>query len=294
MPSGAYLGLAPSTALSQTKTPSLITQLIEKNIIDTPVWSLWLINGKDGIFSIGGTSAQSLRRAAIETDDELTRSRTPEMKRDGIMVSRTSTEIEREAALSSTEWKWSKVQGAEGWWQILMRGIWVDGIKVLENQPIVLDVSTLPDCMLSWPNASEINTPFILAPPIAARAFYSSISGSRQLPPPYDQFHAYPCFNPPKIHFEFSGWNVEVFKGKRDKETFSPRGRFSLGRMAAGSGYCVGIVVESRMGKGTSLEAGTGTTMEGANELEDVWIVGEPFFRDAQVAFNVSSSSRQI
>jgi 2-hydroxychromene-2-carboxylate isomerase len=122
---------------------SLMTQLIEKNIIDTPVWSLVLINGKDGIFSIGGTSAPSLRRAAIETDDALTRSRTDEMKRDGIAVPRTATEIETEAELSSTEWKWSKVQGAEGWWQILMRGIWVDGVKVLENQPIVLDVSTL-------------------------------------------------------------------------------------------------------------------------------------------------------
>jgi hypothetical protein len=269
-----------------------MTQLIEKNIIDTPVWSLVLINGKDGIFSIGGTSAPSLRRAAIETDDELTRSRAPETKRDGIMVPRTATEIESEAALSSTEWKWSKVQGAEGWWQILMRGIWVDGIRTLENQPIVLDVSTLPNCILSWPNAPEINTPFILAPPIAARAFYSSISGSRQLPSPYDQFHTYPCFNPPKIHFEFAGWNVEVFKGKRDKGSFSPGGRFSLGRMTAGSGYCVGIVVESRMGKGIPLGAETGnigprTPMEGANGLEDVWIVGEPFFRDVQVAFDV-------
>jgi len=88
---------------------------------------------------------------------------------------------------------------------------------------------------------------------------------------------------------------VEVLKGKRDKGTFSPGGRFSLGRMASGSGYCVGIVVESRMGKGMSLgtEAGNRgfeTSMEGGNGLEDVWIVGEPFFRDVQVAFNVSST----
>jgi hypothetical protein len=129
---------------------------------------------------------------------------------------------------------------------------------------------------------------------MAARSFYSSISGSRQLPPPHDQFHAYPCFNPPKIHFEFAGWNVDVLKGKRDKGTFSPGGRFSLGRMTAGSGYCVGIVVESRMGKGRSLGSetgnkGFGTSLEGGNGMEDVWIIGEPFFRDVQVAFNVSS-----
>jgi hypothetical protein len=63
------------------------------------------------------------------------------MKRDGIAAPRTAAEIEKVAALSSNEWKWSMVQGAEGWWQILMRGIWVDGIKVLDNQPVVLDVS---------------------------------------------------------------------------------------------------------------------------------------------------------
>ncbi|KAH8795490.1 aspartic peptidase domain-containing protein [Hyaloscypha finlandica] len=275
LPSGAYLGLAASTALSQTKTVSLMMQMIEKNVINTPVWSLVLINGKDGIFSIGGTSAPSVRRAKMETDDELARAGNYEVKRDEVVASRSAADIEMEADLSANEWKWSKVQGAEGWWQILMRGIWVDGNKVLENQPIVLD----------------INTPFILAPPVAARAFYSSVSWSRQLPPPYDQFHAYPCFNPPKIHFEFAGWNVEVLKGKRDKGAFSAGGRFSLGRMASGSGYCLGIVVESRMGKGMSLGTEAGnmgfeTSMEGGNGLEDVWIVGEPFFRDVQVAFD--------
>ncbi|KAE9371443.1 acid protease [Stipitochalara longipes BDJ] len=275
LPSGAYLGLAPFTALSQTKTTSLMQQLIDKSIIDTPVWSLVLINGKDGIFTIGGTSARSLRRVEVETDYELARYANHEVKRDGLVASRSASDIEMAAALSSNQWAWSKVQGAEGWWQILMRGIWVNGIKEIENQLIVLDV----------------NTPFILAPPVAARAFYSSISGSRQLPPPYDRFHAYPCFNPPKIHFEFAGWNAEVLKGKRDKGTFSPGGRFLLGRMAPGSGYCIGIVVASKMGKEMPLGTEKGnmdsrTSMEGGKGLEDVWIVGEPFFRDVQVAFN--------
>jgi hypothetical protein len=294
LPSGAYLGLAPSTALSQTRTVSLLQQLIEKNVIDTPVWSLVLINGNDGIFSIGGTSAPSLRQAEIETHDELARLGTQETRRDVIVAPRSLDELETEAALSSNEWKWSKVQGAEGWWQILMRGIWVDGVKVLDNQLIVLDVGTAQSSNnLSQANSCQINTPFILAPAAAARAFYSSISGSRQLAPPYDQFHAYPCFNPPKLHFEFAGWNVEVLKGKRDKGKSSPRSRFSLGRMAAGSGYCVGTIVESRMGTRHPLETGTGnmdfeTSTEGGNGLEDVWIVGEPFFRDVQVAFNVS------
>jgi hypothetical protein len=116
-------------------------QMIEKNVINTPVWSLVLINGKDGIFSIGGTSTPSVRRAKIRTGDELARAGNYEVKRDGVVASRSAADIEMEADLSANEWKWSKVQGAEGWWQILMRGIWVDGNKVLENQPIVLDVS---------------------------------------------------------------------------------------------------------------------------------------------------------
>ena len=139
---------------------------------------------------------------------------------------------------------------------------------------------------------AQVNTPFIVAPPSAAKDFYSSIAGSRQLPHPYGQFHAYPCFNPPKVHFEFLAQRFEVLKGKHDEGTFSPGGRFSLGRMNSGSGYCIGIVVESRMGDGMSLsgtEERTSThSSVGGNGLSDVWIVGEPFFRDVEVVFNVS------
>ncbi|KAH7410971.1 aspartic peptidase domain-containing protein [Cadophora sp. MPI-SDFR-AT-0126] len=264
LPSGAYLGLAPSAWLSQTKTDGLLQQLMEKKAINVPMWSLLLINGKEGLFSIGGTSADSVRQAEKETDEMLNPGEHDETKRD---TSKANAEDDVK------DWKWMKVHGAEGWWQILMRGIWVDGIKVLDNQPIILDV----------------NTPFIVAPPLAARSFYSSISGSRQLSPPYDQFHAYPCFNPPKVHFEFEQWNVQVLKGNRDRGTFSPGGRFSLGRMVTGSGYCIGIVVESRMGVGTALarrETGSTVSVDGGNGLADVWIIGEPFFRDVQVAFD--------
>jgi len=131
----------------------------------------------------------------------------------------------------------------------------------------------------------QINTPFILAPPAAAQALYSSISGSRRMPVPYDQFYAYPCLNPPQIHFEFGkDWKVQVLKGKRDKGTFSPGGRFSLGRMTAGSGYCIGIVVESKMGMENSPTAND-------KGLEEVWVLGEPFYSDCQAAFDVSNSS---
>lgn len=272
LPSGAYFGLAPSTALSQIKTTSLMPQLIEKQIIDTPLWSIILINGNEGIFSLGGTSVASVREVERETADDLARV-------DGHKNSERANRDSRKADDDPNDWKWIKVQGAEGWWQILMRGIWIDGIEVLENQAVVLDV----------------NTPFIIAPRLAARTFYSSISGSKQLPPPYDQFHAYPCFNPPRIHFDFANWKIEVLKGKRDHGTFSPGGRFSLGRMTTGSGYCIGVVVESRMGLSTSdadaRNPNFGIHIEGGDGLSDVWVIGEPIFRDAQIAFNVSVPS---
>lgn len=132
LPSGAYLGLAPSASLSQTKTLGLLQQLLEKKAIDVPVWSLLLINGKEGILSIGGTSAASVRQAEKETDEMLSTGEHDETKRD-------TSQAKAEDDLK--DWKWMKVQGADGWWQILMRGIWVDGIKVMDNQPIILDVS---------------------------------------------------------------------------------------------------------------------------------------------------------
>lgn len=85
--------------------------------------------------------------------------------------------------------------------------------------------------------------------------------------------------------------NVEVLKGKRDKGTFSPGGRFSLGRMTMGSGFCLGVVVESRMDPvniADVRESTSGVRIDGGNGLSDVWIIGEPFFRDVQVAFDVS------
>ncbi len=41
-------------------------------------------------------------------------------------------------------WKWSPIEGAAGWWQILMRGIWADGVKIMKNQPCVIDVRCFP------------------------------------------------------------------------------------------------------------------------------------------------------
>lgn len=87
---------------------------------------------------------------------------------------------------------------------------------------------------------------------------------------------------------------MAVLKGRRDKGTSAPGGRFSLGRVTMGSGYCVGIVVESRMGVEDQGNKKKEAGLSGGNGLADVWIIGEPFFRDVQVAFDVGSSTHRL
>ena len=147
----------------------------------------------------------------------------------------------------------------------------------------------------------QINTPFILAPPLAAKAFYASISGSRPLEPPHSNFYAFPCINPPELEFEFYGTRFPVMRGGRGLEWDSaivPGGKFSLGRLRHGSGYCVGAVVETRMGLKEEMvgnrKQGLGLAAAGAgnlagNGMRDVWVIGEGFFRGAGAIFDVSS-----
>jgi hypothetical protein len=91
----------------------------------------------------------------------------------------------------------------------------------------------------------------------------------------------------------FDDWRVKVWKGNRDLGTFSPGGRFSLGRMAMGSGYCVGMVLESRFGEEKKQWGGSNWDKDDEEGLglDDAWIIGEGFFNDVQVAFDVSSIS---
>lgn len=172
--------------------------------------------------------------------------------------------------------------------QILMQGVWVDGARVLQNQAVVID----------------INSPFILAPPLAAKAFYSSVSGSWPLPAPHSNFYAYPCLNPPVVQFEFGSHRFPFMQGGRGADwTGTPGGQFSLGRLKEGSGYCVGAVVQTRMDvreeqhRGDHLmESKRSTRKNGSmsqgglagNGMRDVWVIGEGFFRGIGGAFDVS------
>ena len=80
-----------------------------------------------------------------------------------------------------------------------------------------------------------------------------------------------------------------------------PGGKFSLGRLEAGSGYCVGAVVETRMGireerdevvhDGKRGRSAAGRGGLGGNGMRDVWVIGEGFFRGVGGVFDVSLSS---
>lgn len=87
-----------------------------------------------------------------------------------------------------------------------------------------------------------------------------------------------------------------------------PGGKFSLGRLREGSGYCIGAVVETRMGVGRGAEVvgkrgrsgkgkggfgenggvGVGAGELAGNGMRDVWVLGEGFFRGVGGVFDVS------
>lgn len=148
-PSGSTLGLASSESLRQTKSTSLLRQLLKKGAIQRPIFSLTLINGQEGILSVGGTSAKAIELVEEQTKAELDRAGAIErgdIPANADLLSaldkREIREVDHTDGSDTWEkdWRWIKVQGAEGWWQILMQGVWVDGIKILRNQATVIDV----------------------------------------------------------------------------------------------------------------------------------------------------------
>lgn len=153
------LGLAPSTHLSQTKTPTLLQQLVEQKIIERGVFSVMLINGQEGVLSVGGTGAEAVDMVEAQTRRQLDEIGALERTTSPVTGQTASPDVhpilKREIEADTTivqdptpdwrsGWKWSKVQGAEGWWQVLMQGVWVDGSRVLKNQPVVIDVRPAP------------------------------------------------------------------------------------------------------------------------------------------------------
>jgi len=148
--SGSTLGLAPSEHVSQTGSMSLLKQLIDKEAIQQPIFSLTLINGQEGILSIGGTAANAIEMVVSQTKNSLDTLGAIE-RGESLPIQRSSPLVKRGRKVKEVEprhadweegWAWNKVQGADGWWQVLVQGIWVDGSKVLQNQAAVIDVQS--------------------------------------------------------------------------------------------------------------------------------------------------------
>ena len=107
-----------------------------------------LLNGQDGVLSVGGTAASTIEMVVSQTENALNQMGETEK---GIVApveklpplvkrGRHGKEVVTKREDWETGWAWTEVQGAEGWWQLLMRGVWVDGSKVLQNQAVVIDV----------------------------------------------------------------------------------------------------------------------------------------------------------
>ena len=275
--SGSVLGLSPSSSsssLSRLDSPPFLQQLLSKQILTKDIFSLTLLDSTSGVLSLGGTLAFQVEEAKIRTKVELDLlgdpTATSEKIDNKVTELLTSTFPER----LEDQFRWVSIRGAaEGWWTALLAGLWVNGLKVLKNQPVLLD----------------IQSPFLLAPPLAARIFYESIGGSSRLAAPYEMFWKFPCLNKPKVMLEFGGWFFPVMsnEGSRSEALWGPDGgRLSLGKLdmggnGTGSGYCVGRVLETRMG----LQSKEGVAWEGSG-LRDVWVLGEPAFWGVGIAFD--------
>lgn len=246
----------------------MLDQLHAQSLVPFRIWSITILDSENGVLTMGETIAKEVEKAKIQAELELDHFGNDIATREWI-----SQQTEEQLRLSMSDllpfdshFKWTELHGAAGWWTALISGVWVNGAKVLKNQPVLFD----------------IQCPFILAPPYAIATFYQAIGGTFRLPPPHDQFFAFSCANGNSISmaFEIGGWSFPALIGQhtRGDSLHGPTGgRFSLGKMDNGTGYCVGVVVETRNGEGE----------EGRKSgLKDAWVLGEPFFHGMGMAFD--------
>ena len=186
------------------------------------------------------------------------------------------------------EWRWIELKGqVEGYWEVVMQSVFVEGIRVLRGIPrVVIDVS----CAL------------IIGPGEMVEVIWGFVDGARRLwevvgevNMDYAEWNldreaiegewwVYPCLNEPLIQLEFAGWGFPVE-------------RVGLGRIAEGSGYCVGSIVGWPKHNRTD-GVNTNPERHQIHEKEDedrggdeerVWVLGGPFWAGVIGVFDVSS-----
>jgi hypothetical protein len=271
--SGSVVGLAPSITLARLSAPSLLQQLFEEGHVDRNLFSLTLLDAQSGTLSLGGTIAEKIEEQKTQFQVRLDNFGNPLATQDFIdMEVRTRMSSSLPPSVKE-QFRWVGVHGAEGWWTTLMGGVWINGAKIISDQPVLFD----------------IQSPFVLAPPAAARRFYQGIHATKRLPKPHDNMFAFPCLNQPNIAFEFARWIFPTLSGDVSmEERFDGPlgGKLSLGKLRNGTGYCLGAVVETSMGVVNQAEAES-NGMRAGDGLKNFWVIGEPFFRGTGVAFDL-------
>jgi len=128
-------------------------------VIQRNLFSIMLLNAREGVLSLGGTAAEAVKAAIDDTENALRRlgdtqphvedsmlNATEPFTGEDVLEGVAKRQLDTQASSDWTDkWKWTPVQGAEGWWQILMRGVWINGAKVLSNQPTIIDVRGLSE-----------------------------------------------------------------------------------------------------------------------------------------------------
>ena len=143
--SGSVLGLSPSpsSSLSRLDSPPLLQQVLAAQVLTEDILSLTLLDSTSGTLTLGRTLAHEVEEAKIRTQVEVdflgdttaTNEKT-DAKVNGLLAPNFPKHIE-------DQFRWAHARGAaEGWWTTLLPGLWINGLKVLKNQPVLLDIQS--------------------------------------------------------------------------------------------------------------------------------------------------------
>lgn len=287
--SGSILGLSStsSKSLSRLTTDSLIKQLWDQQAIDHNMFSIAILDSSSGVLSIGGTIAAEVEQIKVRQEVEFRYLGQPDSVTKQEEIDGALNFAIPPGSSHKDHFKWTDAGNgaAAGWHTTLVAGIWVDGIKILKNQPVLLD----------------LNCPVILAPLGAAQRLHESMSGTKRLTTLVNgdlegesvthRFWTFPCLNAVNLEFEIAGLRyIMMSNGLREDDINGPAGgRFSLGKVELssdlnnasdlGTGYCISLVVEMH------------PRSRQLSNVEDFWVLGEPFFRGLGVTFDLGDKS---
>lgn len=194
------------------------------------------------------------------------------------------------------EWKWTSLKDqVEGYWEVNVQSVLVEGVRVLRTVPrVVIDVSSA----------------LIMGPGEMVEVVWGFVEGARRLwelevgwegqeismgswgsggsgkdggwwverDGVMGEWWVYPCLNEPLIQLEFAGWGFPVE-------------RIGLGKVREGSGYCVGSIVGWPRNKQAKWKNEEEQGQEGGRGGDErrVWILGGPFWSGVVGVFDVSA-----